>query len=86
MGGGIVVSGILVVQPEEGVFKAFDARCPHLGAIVSPPKNGVVKCPAHGSTFMDVDGSRLQGSAPRGLKEIAITVRGNQILTTEAGS
>src|SRR5439155_2726479 len=29
LGGGKVISGILIVQPTAGQFKAFDARCPH---------------------------------------------------------
>jgi Rieske Fe-S protein len=81
IGGGVVVSGIVVVQPFPGLFKAFDAQCPHLAAIVSPPKDGVITCNVHGSKFVDVDGSLIQGPAPRGLNEIPITVEGNQIFT-----
>lgn len=80
IGGGTVVSGILVVQPFAGLFKAFDARCPHLAAVVSPPKNGVITCGAHGSQFVDIDGSLLRGPAPRGLKEIPITVEDGRIV------
>jgi Rieske Fe-S protein len=81
VGGGTVVSGILVVQPLAGLFKAFDARCPHLAAIVSPPQLGIITCREHGSTFVDIDGSLLQGPAPRGLKEIPIEIDGDKILT-----
>ena len=76
-----MVSGILIVQPFPGLFKAFDARYPHLAAIVSPPKDGVISCNVHGSKFVDIDGSRIQGPAPRGLKEIPISVEDNQIFT-----
>jgi Rieske Fe-S protein len=79
VGGGKVVTGILVVQPEPGLFKAFDARCPHYGALISPPQTGVITCYEHGSTFRDVDGALLGGPAPRGLKEISIAVDGTLI-------
>jgi Rieske Fe-S protein len=81
VGGGLVVSGILVVQPTKGTFKAFDARCPHLAAIVKPPKDGVITCPIHGSKFADTDGSLLKGPANRDLKELAIKVDADQILS-----
>lgn len=80
VGGGVVVSGILIVQPFPGLFKAFDARCPHLAAIVSPPRDGVITCQQHNSRFVDVDGARIDGPAPRGLKEVPIDVEGTTIL------
>jgi Rieske Fe-S protein len=80
VGGGKVVDGVLVVQPLPGLFKAYDARCPHLAAMVSPPKDGVITCRQHNSQFLDIDGSRLGGPAPRGLKEIVIEVDGTDIL------
>lgn len=85
VGGGRVVSGVLVVQLTRGSFKAFDARCPHLAAIVKPPKDGVIVCPIHGSKFADGDGSLLQGPATRGLKSIPITVDGKQIFIIKRG-
>jgi Rieske Fe-S protein len=80
VGGGKVVAGVLVVQPLPGLFKAYDARCPHLAAIVSPPRDGIITCRQHNSKFFDTDGSRLSGPAPRGLKEIAIEVDGASIM------
>ncbi|HEX8630103.1 MAG TPA: Rieske (2Fe-2S) protein, partial [Catenuloplanes sp.] len=70
VGGGKIVSGVLVVQPTEGQFAAFDARCPHRGAPVSLPKAGVVTCYEHNSTFRDTDGSLLGGPARRGLRPV----------------
>lgn len=72
VGGGLVVSGVLIVQPVAGTFKAYDASCPHKGVRVSAPVNGVSTCPAHHSTFAIADGARLSGPALKGLAELAI--------------
>lgn len=79
VGGGKIVSGLLIVQPVAGTFAAYDARCPHLGAPLSTPQDGVVTCDAHNSTFRDVNGARLGGPAPRGLRRVPITVQGESI-------
>jgi nitrite reductase/ring-hydroxylating ferredoxin subunit len=80
LGGGIIVAGVLVVQPVSGTFKAFDAACPHRGVRVGPPKDGISTCPAHHSTFAIADGSRLSGPATQGLTEIAVSVREKNIV------
>ncbi|CCH19164.1 Rieske (2Fe-2S) protein [Micromonospora lupini] len=79
VGGGTVVDGVLVVQPVEGTFRAYDATCPHQGVRVGAPRDGVITCPAHNSTFAVADGARLGGPAPKGLTEIPITVDGTTI-------
>jgi nitrite reductase/ring-hydroxylating ferredoxin subunit len=81
VGGGRLVGTILVVQPLDGLFKAYDARCPHLAALVSPPRDGIITCTVHGSKFVDIDGSRLEGPATRGLKEIPVIVEGGNVVT-----
>jgi nitrite reductase/ring-hydroxylating ferredoxin subunit len=78
--GGTVVGAVLLVQPVAGTFKAYDAACPHKGVLLKAPADGVVKCPAHGSTFRAADGSLLGGPATRGLTEIAIAVDGADIV------
>ncbi|MEU4397603.1 Rieske (2Fe-2S) protein [Micromonospora orduensis] len=80
VGGGTVTSGVLVVQPEAGTFRAYDATCPHQGVRVGAPSDGVITCPAHNSTFAVGDGARLGGPATRGLTEIPITVDGTTIV------
>jgi nitrite reductase/ring-hydroxylating ferredoxin subunit len=80
VGGGIIVAGVLVVQPTSGMFKAFDASCPHRRVLVGPPHNGISTCPAHHSTFAIADGSRLTGPAVQGLTEIEVFVRENNIV------
>jgi len=80
VGGGIVVGGLLIVQPDSGTFKAFDAACPHKGVLVAAPENGVATCPAHKSTFAIKDGAKIAGPTPSGLKEVAIKVDGTKIV------
>jgi nitrite reductase/ring-hydroxylating ferredoxin subunit len=82
VGGGKIVSGILIVQPTAGQFVAYDARCPHRGAPLSPPKAGVVTCYEHHSTFRDTDGALLGGPARRGLRQVPIIVDGTTITKT----
>src|SRR3712207_7643099 len=54
---------VLVVQPQTGVYRAFDATCPHAGARVDAPDGDTLTCPAHGSTFrVDRKSTRLNSS------------------------
>ncbi|WP_203912988.1 Rieske (2Fe-2S) protein [Rhizocola hellebori] len=80
IGGGVVVSGVLVVQPTAGVFKAYSATCPHQGGQVSAPVDGVATCRLHQSTFDIGDGARLGGPATRGLTAIGATVQGSNVV------
>lgn len=80
VGGGVVVDGILLIQPVAGQFKAYSASCPHQGAVVSPPEGGVITCPAHRSTFKDSDGSRIAGPATKGLTPVPVAVQGSNIV------
>ncbi|MFG3558827.1 Rieske (2Fe-2S) protein [Micromonospora sp. NPDC047557] len=80
VGGGTVIDGVLVVQAEAGTFSAYDATCPHQGVRVGAPRDGVITCPAHNSTFAIGDGARLGGPASRGLTEIAVRVDGTDIV------
>lgn len=81
VGGGVLVPGsVLVVQATPGNFKAFDARCPHKGAMVAAPDTtGTMTCPAHKAQFQVNDGSRLSGPADKGLTVIAIEVVDGQV-------
>ncbi|MFG2037137.1 Rieske (2Fe-2S) protein [Dactylosporangium sp. NPDC048998] len=83
VGGGVIVKDtVLVIQPAKGTFKAYDAACPHEGAIVDPPFDGnpIIQCPRHNSKFKVADGSRVEGPAPRGLKGIRVEVRGGYVV------
>jgi Rieske Fe-S protein len=81
--GGKVVDGpsskVVVTQPAEGEFKAFDAICTHQGCTVNEVQNNVISCPCHGSKYSAADGSVQAGPAPRPLPGVNISVSGNTI-------
>lgn len=82
VGGAIFVESrsIVVAQPNEGVFKAFQARCPHQGCMTSETENENLLCPCHGSLFSSETGEVLRGPAMSGLPEEAIEVVGTDII------
>ncbi|WP_426510935.1 Rieske (2Fe-2S) protein [Dactylosporangium sp. McL0621] len=83
VGGGVIVKDtVLVLQPAKGSFKAYDAVCPHQGAIVDPPFDGnpIIMCPRHNSKFKVADGSKVEGPAPGGLKTIKVAVKSGYIV------
>lgn len=80
VGGGIVAAGLVLVQPEEGEVRAFDASCPHQGTEVEPPDgDGVIVCPNHGSQFAYADGDLLEGPAETGLSEVDVEVSDGEV-------
>ena len=80
LGGGTVINGVLVTQPKPGKFRAFDATCPHRGAQVSPPSDGVITCAAHNSRFQETTGARISGPATGRLTRIPVVVEGDTIV------
>lgn len=74
--------GIVISQPSEGEFKAFDARCPHQGCMVTDTENKDLLCPCHGSLFSPETGDVLRGPARIGLPEVQIQVSAGNIVTT----
>jgi nitrite reductase/ring-hydroxylating ferredoxin subunit len=84
VGGAVRVDRVLVAQPQRGVFKAYDATCPHQGFVVDTPLDGTdyFNCPGHNSKFRLADGSRISGPAPRGLRQVAVKVKGGYVVTT----
>jgi nitrite reductase/ring-hydroxylating ferredoxin subunit len=83
VGGGVIVQAdgpTLVVQPTAGVFKAFNARCPHQGIVVGlPDSNGVITCPGHRAHYRAANGSLIDGPSPRGLEPIPVSVANGQV-------
>ncbi len=83
VGGGAIVdsaAGTLVItHPDDDVFLAFDARCPHAGCIVKEVTENTVLCACHGSTFDGSTGDRLEGPAPSGLEGVAVRVEGGSV-------
>ncbi|MER7277585.1 Rieske (2Fe-2S) protein [Dactylosporangium sp. NPDC000244] len=83
VGGGVIVKDtVLVVQPAKGSFKAYDAACPHQGAIVDPPFDGnpIIMCPRHNSKFKVSDGSKVDGPTPGGLKTVKVGVKSGYVV------
>ncbi|MFC3982230.1 Rieske (2Fe-2S) protein [Streptosporangium jomthongense] len=82
VGGGKVVSKwkIVITQPKAGVFKAFNASCPHRGCSVGRVADGVIHCPCHGSEFAADSGKCLKGPAEAPLVEYALRVDGDGIV------
>src|SRR5438552_5229752 len=68
VGSGVIeaATGVVVVQPTSGVFKAYSSVCPHQGCAVDRIGNGQITCPCHGSTFQVSDGSVVKGPATQG--------------------
>lgn len=80
VGGGIVAGNLVIVQPTQGVVKAYNRSCPHAHNPVDAPEKGVITCPFHGSKFKVEDGSRISGPAETGLTEVPVKVDNGQIL------
>jgi Rieske Fe-S protein len=82
VGEGVILTGpkIVVTQPTAGNFKAFTAVCTHMACTVGTIANGTITCPCHGSTYSIKDGSVTGGPAPKPLAEIAIKVKGDEIV------
>lgn len=71
---------VVITQPTEGDFHAFDRACTHQGCPVVDLVDGNIHCNCHGSMFSATDGSVVQGPANAPLATVDITVEGDQIL------
>ncbi|MEU5365067.1 Rieske (2Fe-2S) protein [Streptomyces sp. NPDC005925] len=80
-GGGKIFTdqGVVVTQPTAGTFKAFSAKCPHRGCVVTAVTGGAITCPCHHSAFSVGDGSVRKGPATNPLPAARITVEGDAI-------
>lgn len=82
VGGGVVLKDdeLVVTQPADGEFKAFTAICTHQGCLVGSVSDGTIHCPCHGSSFSAEDGSVQSGPATGPLAEVAVEVKGDQVV------
>jgi Rieske Fe-S protein len=82
VGGGAVFPDeqVVVTQPTEGEFKAFNSTCTHQGCQVESVSDGHINCPCHGSRFSIEDGSPDGGPATSPLEEVSISVEGDSIV------
>ena len=70
----------IVLQPNVGEFKAFNAVCPHAGCTVTyMPSNDQLVCPCHASIFDASNGDLISGPAFTGLTELDVVERNGQL-------
>jgi thiosulfate dehydrogenase [quinone] large subunit len=70
----------LVIQLHKNDFVAYDAVCPHEGCTVAYLESKkLIQCPCHGSQFNPVNGHRIRGPAPHGLKKLKIAEAGGEL-------
>ncbi|SEG64731.1 Ferredoxin subunit of nitrite reductase or a ring-hydroxylating dioxygenase [Thermomonospora echinospora] len=81
VGGGKIFKdqNVVVTQPAQGEFKAFDIKCTHRGCPVDSVEGGTINCPCHASKFSIADGSVQSGPAGGPLKSKQVTVEGESI-------
>jgi Rieske Fe-S protein len=81
VGGGKVFPDehVVITQPTQGTFKAFDATCTHMQCTVASVSGGTINCPCHGSKYKIADGSVEQGPATRSLSPKTVTVSGGTL-------
>jgi Rieske Fe-S protein len=75
----IASARVVVTQPTEGTFRAFDVTCPHQGCAVSLVTEQGIICPCHGSVFDATTGERRSGPAQSGLAPRTVTVSGDEL-------
>jgi len=72
-------TAVWVIHTKEG-FRAYNAKCTHLGCIVEWKKEqSTFLCPCHAAVF-DANGNVVSGPAPKPLGEIKVQISGNKIL------
>ena len=78
---------VIIVHTGSGQFKAFFARCTHLGCVVKYEPEGTphFHCNCHGSEF-DMTGKNISGPAPRPLVPLKVTIQEASLIvsTTES--
>lgn len=81
VGGGKIFADrkVVITQPTQGTFKAFDTTCTHAGCTVNEVANGTIDCPCHGSKYDIKDASVVDGPAPAPLAPKNITVSNGSI-------
>jgi cytochrome b6-f complex iron-sulfur subunit len=73
---------IVIAHVTDGMFSALDALCTHAGCNVAyNALNLTLDCPCHGSTY-ELDGTVINGPAPRPLKMFTATTDGTNVTVT----
>ena len=66
-----IIEGAVVHREDDGVVRAFAARCTHLGCRIDRVIGDEIVCPCHGSRFR-ADGTVITGPANRPLVAMRI--------------
>ena len=74
---------VIVVHTAGDQFRAFNARCTHLGCVVQFQPDPVphFNCNCHGSQY-DINGVNIAGPAPRPLAPMKVTIENASIVVT----
>ena len=78
VGGGLIVDGVVVSQPEQGRFRAFKAVCTHRECALTRVTE-TIDCTCHFSKFALEDGAVVDGPAESPLAGIEIVVDGDAV-------
>jgi len=75
---------VILVHTASDQFKAFSARCTHLGCIVQYKPEGTphFECNCHGSQF-DLNGKNIAGPAPLPLSPFRIKIEESSIIVSK---
>ena len=79
---------IVITQPKQGVFKAFNGACTHQGALLANSVGPVrtvqtsMICPQHGAGFDTTTGAVTRGPAASPLSKVTIKVASTQVSVT----
>ena len=63
----------------KGEFKAFSTVCTHQGCPMTKIDGDEIECNCHGSRFAIADGSVANGPASKPLKELKVSVKGEDL-------
>lgn len=72
----------IIIHTPTGQYKAFMARCTHLGCVVKYEGGEEIPrlhCNCHGSVF-DLNGKNLSGPAPRPLDPLRVNIKGENLV------
>ena len=75
---------VILVHTPSGQFKAFSARCTHLGCVVQYRPEGTphFECNCHGSQF-DLNGKNISGPAPEPLAPFRTKIDQSNIIVSK---
>ena len=69
--GGINIFDDIIVVKNGDSLRAYEAKCTHLGCMISKVEGNEIVCPCHGSRFNE-HGNAVKGPAKNSLKPLAI--------------